>query len=205
MMYTVPSFIQRIFPSLVWRYVQADSVYLTFDDGPVPEATPYVLDLLQDYNAKATFFCIGDNVRKHPEIYQRVLDEGHAVGNHTYSHPHAWKTDANTYMSDIEQAAGYIDSRLFRPPYGKLWPRQAQAISQTYDVVMWDVLSGDYDPKLTPQQCLHNVTKHTKAGSVIVFHDSVKAIEKLKIILPKVLQHCHNQGWLMAAITSKTK
>lgn len=205
MMYTVPSFIQQIFPSLVWRYVEADIVYLTFDDGPVPEATPYVLDLLREYNAKATFFCIGDNVRKYPKLYQRIIDEGHAVGNHTYSHVHGWKTADATYHADIERAARYIDSKLFRPPYGKLWPRQAKAISQMYDVVMWDVLSGDYNPQLTAEQCLHNVTKHAKAGSVIVFHDSVKAIGKLKAILPSVLQYCKYKEWLMAPITTNRR
>jgi len=189
---------------MLWRYMDADKVYLTFDDGPVPEATPWVLDQLATYGAKGTFFCIGNNVRKYPDIYDRILAEGHTVGNHTYNHSNGWKTPTRQYIAGVAAAAAVIDSKLFRPPYGKLRPRQLKELEADYKVVMWDVLSGDYDPALTAEQCIQNVLRHTKAGSIIVFHDSVKAIDKLTAVLPVVLQHCQENNWTMAPLTFKT-
>lgn len=189
--------IRKVLPQLLWQYASTDSVYLTFDDGPVPEATPYVLEALAEYGAKATFFCVGDNVRKYPMLYQQIIEEGHAVGNHTYHHKNGWKTDTSEYLQDVAAAAAVIDSPYFRPPYGKLRPTQMKMLAKDYSIVMWDVLSGDYDPKRTPEQCLQTVVQHSKPGSIIVFHDSVKAIATLKIVLPQVLQAFADNKWRM--------
>lgn len=189
--------IRKVLPQLLWQYASTDSVYLTFDDGPVPEATPYVLEALAEYGAKATFFCVGDNVRKYPMLYQQIIEEGHAVGNHTYHHKNGWKTDTSQYLQDVAAAASVIDSPYFRPPYGKLRPTQMKMLAKDYSIVMWDVLSGDYDPKRTPEQCLQTVVQYSKPGSIIVFHDSVKAIATLKIVLPQVLQAFADNKWRM--------
>ena len=200
MIYHVPYIVRKALPQMVWRYTAENSIYLTFDDGPIPEVTPYVLDTLAAYGAKATFFCVGDNVRKYPKLYQRILQEGHSVGNHTYHHKNGWKTQTEQYMADVDKAAKVIDSRYFRPPYGKLRPAQLKKLREEYTVVMWDVLSGDYDPSRTADQCLQTVTAHSTPGSVVVFHDSLKAADTLREILPKVLHHCKENGWDMAAI-----
>lgn len=197
MIYHVPYIIRKVLPQLLWQYASTDSVYLTFDDGPVPEATPYVLEALAEYGAKATFFCVGDNVRKYPMLYQQIIEEGHAVGNHTYHHKNGWKTDTSQYLQDVAAAAAVIDSPYFRPPYGKLRPTQMKMLAKDYSIVMWDVLSGDYDPKRTPEQCLQTVVQYSKPGSIIVFHDSVKAIATLKIVLPQVLQAFADNKWRM--------
>lgn len=180
--------------------METKTVYLTFDDGPIPEATPWVLDQLQEYNAKATFFCVGENVRKYPKIYQRILDEGHTVGNHTYNHLNAWKTKKHTYLSNVEEASEVIDSKLFRPPYGKLTPALSKKIAEDYDIIMWDILSGDFDSNISAEKCLSNVKKNAREGSIIVFHDSIKAIDKLKVVLPHVLAYFSDQGIEMKAI-----
>ena len=195
-----PKFAQYLFSKLIWRLMETKTVYLTFDDGPIPEATPWVLDQLQEYNAKATFFCVGENVRKYPKIYQRILDEGHTVGNHTYNHLNAWKTKKHTYLSNVEKASEGINSKLFRPPYGKLTPALSKKIAEDYDIIMWDVLSGDFDSNISAEKCLSNVKKNAREGSIIVFHDSIKAIDKLKIVLPQVLAYFSDQGIEMKAI-----
>lgn len=182
-----PLFAQWFFKKLVWRIVNTEKVFLTFDDGPVPEATPWVLDVLKNEGIKATFFCVGENVIKHPEIYQRIINEGHSIGNHTFNHLNAWKTDSETYLSNVEKASEVIGSKLFRPPYGKLSPSLTKKIEEDYDIIMWDVLSGDFDSNISAKKCLENVAKNAKEGSIIVFHDSEKAIEKLKYVLPKVI------------------
>lgn len=189
-----PGIIQSVFTSLIWRISNSKKVYLTFDDGPIPEATTWVLDLLKSKDIKATFFCVGENVEKYPNIYKRILAEGHAVGNHTFNHMNAWKTKALIYSENIEQAARLIDSTLFRPPYGKLSPWHFKELKEKYDVVMWDVLSGDFDSTLTPLDCLSNVKDNATEGSIIVFHDSVKAIDTLKFVLPKVIDFFEEKG-----------
>lgn len=196
-----PGIIQSIFSGLMWRVANSKKVYLTFDDGPIPEATIWVLDLLKAKNIKATFFCVGENVEKYPEIYQRILKEGHSVGNHTYNHLNGWKTNGNRYDENVEKASQVIRSSLFRPPYGKLTPKLIQQLKRRYDVVMWDVLSGDFDTSLTPQDCLMNVTENAKEGSIIVFHDSIKAIDTLKIVLPEVISFFEEKGILMDKIS----
>ena len=189
-----PLFAQWLFKKLVWRIVNTEKVFLTFDDGPVPEATPWVLDVLKNEGIKATFFCVGENVVKHPEIYQRIINDGHSIGNHTFNHLNAWKTDTKTYLSNIEKASEVINTKLFRPPYGKLSPSVTKKLEENYDVIMWDVLSGDFDSNISAEKCLANVTKNTKEGSIIVFHDSIKAIDKLKYVLPEVIKVFKDKG-----------
>lgn len=180
-------------------------MYLSFDDGPHPVATPFVLDELKRHDAKATFFCIGKNVVAYPAIYQRILAEGHAVGNHTHTHPNGWKTKAATYLQDISEAAGHIGSALFRPPYGRITSLQARNIGtalkkEKATVVMWDVLSADFDTSVSPQQCLEHVVRHTVNGSVIVFHDSEKAFPRLEYCLPRALNYFAAKGLRMEKI-----
>ncbi|MEM9546954.1 MAG: polysaccharide deacetylase family protein [Bacteroidota bacterium] len=195
-----PGIIQTIFGGLIWKIVKSQKVYLTFDDGPVPEATPWVLDQLKAKNVKATFFCVGENVKKYPEIYQRVLDEGHAVGNHTYNHLNAWKTNYTEYQQNVEDAAKWVDSSLFRPPYGRLSPGLIRSLKNKYNIVMWDVLSGDFDTSISAQECLTNVKDNAKEGSIIVFHDSIKAIDKLRFVLPSVISFFEEKGMEMDKI-----
>ncbi len=183
-----PKWIKTLFPSHIWEIKSNQEVFITFDDGPIPEITPWVLDILQDYNANATFFCVGDNVVKHKYIYQRILDEGHAVGNHTMNHLSAWKNNRHNYMDNVNMASDHIQSNLFRPPYGKLTKGIIKDLkNQGFKIIMWDILSGDFDAKLSPANCYINCIDNIKAGSIIVFHDNIKSIEKVKYTLPKLL------------------
>jgi len=196
-----PNYVQALFPGLVWRMPgEEPSIYLTFDDGPIPEVTPWVLDTLEDFGAKATFFCVGDNVRKYPEIFQDVLDRGHSIGNHTHNHLSGWKTENITYFHNIRHCARLVHSGLFRPPYGKLKRRQAQFLQRHYAIVMWDVLSGDFDPELSGADVAQNVIQHAGPGSIVVFHDSIKTEEKLRYALPLVLEHFAAQGYVFKAL-----
>ncbi|MCB0636165.1 MAG: polysaccharide deacetylase family protein [Lewinella sp.] len=196
-----PKFIQNLFPNFTWRIPTEEKVlYLTFDDGPIPEVTPWVLEQLAAYDAKATFFCVGDNIRKHPGVMDAVLAEGHSIGNHTFNHLNGWTSDNLPYFHNIRHCAQLTQSVLFRPPYGKLRPRQAQFLQRHYRIVMWDVLSGDFDPNLSEEQCLHNVISNAEAGSIIVFHDSLKAEEKLRYALPRTLEHFSQLGYRFDAL-----
>ena len=201
-----PNFIQSLFPNFVWRMNMEESktIYLTFDDGPIPEVTPWVLDVLQQFNAKATFFCVGDNVRKHPEIFQRLRAEGHLVGNHTYNHISGWNTDNIPYFHNVRKCARLVRSGLFRPPYGRLKPQQVQFLQRHYKIVMWDVLSADFDRDTTPQQCLQNVLTHTQAGSIVVFHDSVKAFTNLQYARPSCLEYFGNFAYKFQTINENS-
>lgn len=175
-----------------------DSVYLTFDDGPHPKATPYALEQLEQYNAKATFFCIGNNVQKHPDIYRDILNRGHTIGNHTQNHLNGWKTDKEKYLSDISEAEQHIDSRLFRPPYGRIKRGQINALTKTvkpWKICMWDILSGDFDKNISPEQCAENVISNITPGSIIVFHDSEKAWDRMSYALPLVLEYIASKKW----------
>lgn len=187
------------YPALTWRIKTTEKkIYLTFDDGPHETATPFVLDLLKEYNAKATFFCIGQNVVDHPDIYARIIAEGHSVGNHTMNHINGWKVSDDIYMDEIKQASQYIHSDLFRPPYGRI-KRSQQKKLQT-PIIMWDVLSGDFDTDLSPDGCLSYVLYHTKPGSIVVFHDSTKAWERMSFALPKMLKHFSEAGFEFVAL-----
>jgi peptidoglycan/xylan/chitin deacetylase (PgdA/CDA1 family) len=187
-------FIKKIFFRHIWSIPNKEkAVYLTFDDGPTPEITEWVLAELKKHEAKATFFCIGNNIKKNPSIFSKILQEGHAIGNHTFNHLNGWKTDKTAYVQNALQCEKAIEaftykSKLFRPPYGKIKPSQAKALrDKGYQVIMWDVLSADFDQKISPEQCLENVLRNVASGSIIVFHDSVKAYENLKYVLPKTL------------------
>jgi len=181
-------------PSLIWEFPHSEAVYLTFDDGPTPEITPWVLDQLRRHHARATFFCLGKNVEQHPDIFEQILAEGHAVGNHTYSHRKGWEMDIRRYVEDVDFADGWIHSNLLRPPYGRIKPAQARVLSERYNLIMWSVLSRDYSRLVGPRQCLHNVTRHVEAGDVVLFHDSVKAWRNLRYALPRTLDFLNSRG-----------
>lgn len=180
-----------------------DAVYLTFDDGPNPVVTPFVLAELEKYEAKATFFCVGNNVAKYPGVFAQTKAAGHTVGNHTYNHLNGWATANAHYLKNIAQADKHIGSRLFRPPYGRIKLSQYRKLMRKYPnwrIYMWDILSGDFDTTITGAQCLKNVLQTIEPGSIVVFHDSDKARERLEIALPGVLQYCKAQGWAMKAL-----
>jgi peptidoglycan-N-acetylglucosamine deacetylase len=191
-----PAIIKKYYPKLVWDIPNADNkIYLTFDDGPIPDVTEWVLDVLKQYDIKATFFCLGCNAVKHPEIYSKIIKDGHVVGNHTHHHLNGWESEDKDYLNNIKKANKFLNATLFRPPYGRIKKSQISEVVKNYKVVMWDVLSGDFDPKTTPEKCYNNVIKNTKPGSVIVFHDSVKAEENLKYALPKAIEYLLEQGF----------
>jgi len=198
--------VRLLFPRYLWRMPAGKKqVYLTFDDGPHPTLTPWVLEQLNEYGARATFFCVGSNVAKYGAVYKRILEEGHAVGNHTHTHRNGWKTETTTYLQDVAEAAAYIDSNLFRPPYGKIKKAQAKGIAKALKkpkarIVMWDVLSGDFDQSRSSEACLNNVLKNTGDGSVIVFHDSEKAAAHLQYVLPKVLEKLSREGYRLVRL-----
>jgi len=194
-----PGIVKALYKSCTWQLSPArQAVYLTFDDGPHPQATPFVLEQLKKYNAKGTFFCIGKNVVEHPQIYQQLLQEGHTVGNHTHQHLNGWKTGTDKYIQNILEARQYIDSPLFRPPYGRITPFQVKALKNKMpgvQIIMWDVLSGDFDINLNPEKCLQNVLKHTRPGSIVVFHDSLKAFPRLEYVLPRAMEAWMKKGY----------
>jgi peptidoglycan-N-acetylglucosamine deacetylase len=206
MFYTVksPWWLKSIYPSLIWRLpADGKTLYLTFDDGPHPSITPFVLEELRRCDARATFFCIGNNVQQYPQIYRRILMEGHRVGNHTQDHLNGWKVGDRRYLENIRSAAQRIDSNLFRPPYGRISLFQSALLrssSLRYKIIMWDVLSADFDRSLTGERCARNVIKYAKAGSIVVFHDSEKAFDRLKFALPAVLQHFSGLGYRFSGI-----
>lgn len=192
-----PPFILRcIFPTLIWQFPeQENGLFLTFDDGPSPEVTPWVLEQLDMFGAPATFFCLGKNAEMYPQIYAEILHRGHAVGNHSYSHIKGWGMDTGDYIRDVDMAAEFIESNLFRPPYGRIGPHQAKMLSERYKIIMWDVLSRDYSRSLSGRRCAKNVIKHLRPGAVVVFHDSVKSSQNLRYALPLVLQAIQERGW----------
>ena len=193
-----PWWIKTIYPNCIWQMPPEKIIYLTFDDGPHPAITSFVLDELEKYNARATFFCIGNNVLKYPETYRSILDKGHAVGNHSFGHPDGWKTKDAPYLDDIALAKKHIDSNLFRPPYGRISRFRVKALaSPEYGLrtVMWSVLSGDFDTALSPEQCAINIQKNAKNGAIIVFHDSEKAEKRMRYALPVVLKYLSERGF----------
>lgn len=201
MFYLVKSslLIRKMYSNCTWCFSRKEkAIYLTFDDGPHPQITPLVLDELKKFGAKASFFCIGKNVLAYPEVYKRIIEEGHSVGNHSHNHLNGWKTKDAAYLDDIALAKKYIDSELFRPPYGKISRfqlRQLQLPRFKLKTIMWSVLSGDFDVKLSKEKCLRNVLKHTGNGSIIVFHDSEKALERMEYALAGTLHYFAEKGF----------
>lgn len=208
-LHKTPWWIRAFYTSLTWTgtpYVDdRPTVYLTFDDGPVPDITPWVAAILQQYNAKATFFCVGDNIAKHPEEYAHIRQAGHTTANHTFHHVNGWKTTSKNYMTEVEDCQKYLSTEpggkpLFRPPYGKISLKQIKLLSPGYQIIMWDVLSADYDKRLSPRNCLKKTIKATRAGSIIVFHDSIKAEQNLRYVLPAFLEHFSGKGFAFNAL-----
>ena len=195
-----PWWLKKLYPRRIWQMdTTAKKIYLSFDDGPHPVATPFVLDTLKKYEAKATFFCLGKNVAAYPEIFQRIVAEGHSVGNHTQDHLNGWFTKTETYLRNVGLAKRYIQSPLFRPPYGKIRSAQVKKMHH-YRIIMWDVLSGDIDKSVSAENCYENVVRHTNNGSIVVFHDSDKAWPKMSNTLPLVLEHFSKKGFQFSAI-----
>jgi peptidoglycan-N-acetylglucosamine deacetylase len=194
-----PNWLQKIFSKYIWKIKTTDkAIFLSFDDGPHPTYTPFVLNELKKYNAKATFFCIGKNVQQYPDIYKQIIDGGHSVGNHTFNHLKGRKTNDTAYIENIHEAANLIDSKLFRPPYGSIKSFQAELLmqmSRPYKIIMWTILSGDFDIRITKERCLENVLFKTKAGDIVVFHDSEKASVRMCHALPAMLEHFSNAGY----------
>ena len=205
-----PRLIQKIFKNYTWRFsLDKKEIYLTFDDGPTPEITEFVLKELQKHKAKATFFCIGKNIENHPEIFDKIIAEGHAIGNHTQNHLNGWETGKANYINNVIEVEKTLQlcnfttfkTNLFRPPYGKIKKSQAKKLRDLeYKIIMWDVLSADFDTSITKEKCLENVLKNTTNGSVLVFHDSIKASKKLKFVLPKILEYYSEKGFTFKAI-----
>lgn len=232
-----PWWLRAVYPSFIWKiYTDEKVIYLTFDDGPHKTATSFVLDELKKFNAKATFFCVGNNVVSYGEIYQRILEEGHSVGNHTYHHLNGWKSTDQLYVKDVYEAAREIDSSLFRPPYGRIKKFQAKLLGDAslekenldprvkngevddrsyeqenvseepalrripFSIVMWDVISGDFDTQLLPKECLENVVLNAGPGSIVVFHDSTKAWDRMSFALPGVLEYFSKKGYSFKAL-----
>ena len=201
-----PWWLKKIYPNRLWSVDTKEKIiYITFDDGPHPVATPFVLDELKKYNAKATFFCIGKNVVDYPEIYKQILDDGHTTGNHTQTHPNGWETNTNIYLADVAEASKHIPSNLFRPPFGRIKSSQVKGIAEAMKnksskIIMWDVLSGDFDESLSKEKCLKNVINNAREGSIIVFHDSEKAFPILNYALPACLEFFAEKGYKFNAV-----
>lgn len=192
----VPDVLRPLLGKLTWRRDSSSKViYITFDDGPVPEVTPLVLDLLDKHNIKATFFCVGDNVRKHPEVYAEVLRRGHKTGNHTFNHIKGFSFSEEEYVANVKKAAEYIDSELFRPPYGRIKRSQLKRLQSKYEIIMWDLITYDYDRKLSKESILRNVKHYSRNGSIIVFHDSIKAKDNMLAVLPMAIEYWNSQGY----------
>lgn len=188
--------------SLIWKIpTQEKKIYLTFDDGPIPHLTMEILKILADYKAKATFFCVGENAERYPQLIDRILDDGHIIGNHSYHHLSGWKTPINEYLNNVNKAAQFIDSSLFRPPYGQINYQQINYLKQDYKIIMWNILSGDFDKKLENEQCLFNVLQ-SKPGDIVVFHDNVKSQEKVLYVLPKYLEHFTQLGYEFCSLSN---
>ena len=200
-----PLVLKLLYPKLLWD-AEGDnrSIFVTFDDGPIPIVTPFVLNILKQYDAKATFFCIGDNVRKHPDVFEKVKNDGHAIGNHTFNHLNGWQTDDATYRENFLKADELIGSNLFRPPYGRIKQSQVKLLKEAkpdLQIVMWNVLSADFDMNITPEKCLDNVIKNVKPGDIVLFHDSLKAKDRMEYALPRALEYWSKKGYTFGPLT----
>lgn len=196
-----PKIVQQIYPNLLWAMPSSSkTVYLTFDDGPTPGVTDDVLKILAEYSAKATFFLVGSNAEKHPEYLQLLSDQGHHIGNHSYSHKNGWRTKNEDYFDDVAKCSEFVESSLFRPPYGKAKRSQLKELNKSYKVVMWDVLSGDFNAAISSEKCIDNVLNNVQNGSIVVFHDSIKAEQRVLNALPKILAFLKNKGFTFEPI-----
>ena len=208
-----PWIAKKLFPNYIWDISTTEKViYLTFDDGPTPEITDWVLNTLDSFNAKATFFCIGKNIEKHPDIFKNIIKKGHAIGNHTYDHLKGWKTNTEEYLLNINKAQNKIDSNyktkplLFRPPYGRIKLKQVNALSKlNYQIIMWNILSKDWDKTIEKEVCLKNVILNTKEGDIVVLHDSIKASRNMQYTLPRMLDHFTKEGYEFRRIPELTQ
>ena len=201
-----PNIVKPLASDLIWNLKpQIPTLYLTFDDGPVVGVTDWVLDILEEYNAKATFFCVGDNVKKNPELFEQIVERGHSVANHSYNHLSGWKTSNYNYYKNVLKADELIRSKLFRPPYGRITRQQVKGLKKRFKIIMWDVLSGDFDVNLKPETCINNVISASKSGSIIVFHDSEKSKKNLMETLPEVLRYYTTEGYIFNNINQNDK
>lgn len=191
-----PRLLRPLWGKVVWRKNPSEKViYITFDDGPVPEVTPLVLDVLDKYNIKATFFCVGENVQKYPEIYTDILQRGHKTGNHTFNHLKGFSNSTEIYVENVREASRMINSKLFRPPYGRITPKQKKILQADYEIIMWDIVTYDYNQKLTKESIFRNVKYYTRNGSIVVFHDSTKAKENMLAVLPLAIEYWKEKGY----------
>ena len=197
-----PFWLKAYYSSYLWRVPTPEKrLYITFDDGPIPDVTEWVVETLRDYRAKGTFFCIGDNVRKNPAVFKKVSDQGHAVGNHTYNHLNGWKTPDTDYLTNVGRCAELLpETTLFRPPYGRIKDTQAREVLKTRKIVMWDVLSGDFSQEVSPETCLRKTIQYARPGSILLFHDSLKARRNMEYAVPRVLDHFSNLGYRFDAL-----
>ncbi|WP_289529439.1 polysaccharide deacetylase family protein [Labilibaculum sp. K2S] len=191
-----PGIFRILFPDFTWRYNSGvKKVYLTFDDGPIPESTLWTLNMLKEKNVKATFFCVGENVHKYPELFQEIIHAGHSVGNHTYNHLRGWSADTQLYIENVIMASDLIDSKLFRPPYGQIKKSQAKHLLPEYKIIMWDVLSGDYRKDISPEECLNDVLKKVRPGSIILFHNHLKTEANMRFAVPRLIDELKLRGY----------
>ncbi|MBO7636364.1 MAG: polysaccharide deacetylase family protein [Paludibacteraceae bacterium] len=201
----VPTVFRKFFPKTVWRLPKKEkTVFLTFDDGPIPEETPFVLDILRQHNIKATFFCVGENVKKHPDIFQMVLNDGHVVGNHTYNHLAGFTNFSKHYIDNVAKADEFIHSHLFRPPHGTFRIGEFFFLRRHYTIVFWDVVTRDYNNKLSGEEVLNIVKRYTRNGSIIVFHDSLKASKNMRYALPRAIEYLKSEGYHFDVLSEET-
>ncbi len=199
--YKTPNWLKWSFSDVLWSVKTDEKVlYLTFDDGPTPKVTAWVLDILRDYNAKASFFCIGKNVERYPDLFAQLSQEGHSIGNHTYDHPSGWATPTQVYLESVAKAQALIPSKMFRPPYGRISWRQYKALLPQYQMVFWDIVAGDFDARMSQEDCWNHIDKHSQKGSIIVLHDSVKCASKMKYCLTRVLEKFSQLGYRFEAL-----
>ncbi|MCE7063828.1 polysaccharide deacetylase family protein [Dyadobacter sp. CY326] len=201
-----PFWLKAFFPGFVWHIpTREKQIFLTFDDGPIPDITESVLETLARYKAKATFFCIGNNVEKHPEIFQKLIDNQHSIGNHTFNHMNGWKTEDALYLDNIKQCEATLNvpTNLFRPPYGRIKKSQSRVVRKERKIIMWDVLSGDFSKEISQEICLEKSIQYARPGSIVLFHDSVKAAKNMQYALPRFLDHFSNLGFAFEAMAMK--
>lgn len=198
-----PSILKKAFPTLIWKLEESSKrIFLTFDDGPIPVVTENIQNLLKSYNIPATFFCVGENIKKNPRIFEKLIEDGHAIGNHTYNHLNGWKTPLDDYMENVLKCEELTQSLLFRPPYSAITPKQIKALQKNnFKIIMWDVITGDFDQKITPEKCLNNTIENTEPGSLVVFHDHIKAWPRTQYALPKAIEYWLEKGYEFSKIT----